>query len=104
MNQFAKQRKQCISQFKNYSDEKLIKFFNGKVGIKNYGVLLYIQLDVLMQEIISRGWDCSEIIEICPNTNGILSDSYAFPVELIENKLVTIKNYFWFNSEKVYLN
>ena len=104
MNQFAEQREQWINQFKSYSDEALVKTFYGNVGLKTFGVLLSIYLNTLEQEIISRGWDYSEIISICPKTNSLLSVSYAFPVELIGNKLVPIKNYFWFNKLKVYIN
>ncbi len=104
MNQFAEQREQWINQFKSYSDDKLIKSFNDKIGLKTFGVLLSIQISVLEQEIVSRGWDCSQIVEICPNTDRVKSISLAFPVELRNNKLVQIKNYFWFNREKIFLN
>jgi hypothetical protein len=104
MNQFAELREQWINQFKAYSDDKLIESFNGKIGLKTFGVLLSIHLSVLEQEIISRSWDCSQIMEVCPNTNRLLNVSYAFPVELRDNKLVQIKNIFWFNRKKIFLN
>jgi hypothetical protein len=104
MNQFAELREQWINQFKAYSDDKLIESFNGKIGLKTFGVLLSIHLSVLEQEIISRSWDCSQIVKICPNTDRIIKFSYAFPVELRDNKLVQIKNIFWFNRKKIFLN
>ena len=104
MNQFAEQREQWINKFKEYSDLELIECFNGKIGLKTFGVLLSIQISVIEQEIVSRGWDCYQVMKICPNTNRVMSISFAFPVELKNKKLVQIKNYFLFNREKIFLN
>lgn len=104
MNQFLEQREKWTIEFKAMSDAELINSFNGKVGLKTFGVLLSIHLQILENEMISRNWDYSEVISTCHKTHKILSTSYAFPIKIVNNKLITIKNYFWFNREKIYLN
>ena len=104
MDQFLEEREIWTKEFSAMSAEELIDSFNGKVGLKTYGVLLSIHLDVLKMELLSRNWDCSDVISICPESKRVLRVSYAFPVELVNNKLIVIKNYFWYNRKKVYLN
>ena len=104
MNHFQEQRAEWTILLKKKSNQELINTFNSSVGINAFGVYRSIYLSVLQQEIVSRSWDCSQIVKICPNTNSVMSISFALPVELINNKLVQIKNYFLFNREKIFLN
>lgn len=91
MNGFLEFRKEWTAKFRAMSDEELITSFNGKVGLKTFGILISIHLGKLENEFLSRNWDCSEVISVDPNTNEILSVSYAFPVKLVDNKLQVIR-------------
>ena len=104
MNQYLEFRKEWTEKFRIMSDEELIASFNGKVGLRTFGMFLSIFLSTLENEILSRNWDVSGVFTTDPETKGKLTISYAFPIQLVDNKLVVIKNYFWFEKEKVFLN
>lgn len=96
-------KKKIKQQLSAMSNEALIQEFNNKVGLRYYNTYLGQFYLVLENELLSRGWDCSSIITKNPITN-IESLSLAFPVIIHNNKLIVIKNYFWFENERVYLN
>jgi hypothetical protein len=54
--------------------------------------------------MLRRNWDLSEVTSTDPKTNRKLAISYAYPIQLVDNKIIVIKNYFWFKREIVYLN
>jgi hypothetical protein len=104
MNQYLEFRKEWTEKYKSMSDEELIASFNDKVGLRTFGMFISILLSTLENEMLSRNWDLSGVIATDTETKRNITISYALPIQLVENKLVVIKNYFWFEKEKVYLN
>jgi hypothetical protein len=104
MYQYLEFRNEWTEKCRKMSDEELIASFNSKVGLRTYGMFLSILLSTQENEMLRRNWDLSEVTSTDPKTNRKLAISYAYPIQLVDNKIIVIKNYFWFKREIVYLN
>jgi hypothetical protein len=104
MYQYLEFRNEWTEKCRKMSDEELIASFNSKVGLRTYGMFLSILLSTQENEMLRRNWDLSEVTSTDSKTNRKLAISYAYPIQLVDNKIIVIKNYFWFKREIVYLN
>ncbi len=103
MNNHAEQRAEWEEQLASYSDQKLIQTFNGTVGISAFNRLRGIYFDVLINELLNRGWDCSAIIRVNPITK-LESRCFGNFIYLRDNKIIQMKYSFWFKEFEIFIN
>ena len=103
MNNHAEQRAEWEERLASYSDQKLIQTFNGTVGIRAFNRLRGIYFDVLINELLNRGWDCSAIIRVDPITK-LESRCFGNFIYLKDNKIIQMKYSFWFKEFEIFIN